>query len=129
MTDVANENEYDTGPELLQVEESPGVFECQLPDQPDGKRYLSFGGTWLPSLPHVIFGLCLKPETTQEETQAVADLINQHCDAMYGMFFNRSLTDEYPELNEHGLAKLESCEDTEASNRLASSGLLRDGPL
>jgi hypothetical protein len=107
MIDAADEIEYDTGPELLQTEESPGFFLCQAPDQPDGQRYLFFGGTWLPSLPNVLFGLCLKPETTQQEAQALADLINKHCPAMYGMFYSRNLTDQYFELNEHGLAKLD----------------------
>jgi hypothetical protein len=107
MTDVGDEIEYDTGPELLQTEESTGFFLCQVKGQPDGKQSLFFGGTSLPSLPHVVFGLCLKQETTQEEAQELADLMNNRCDGMYGMFFNRSLTDEYPELNDHGLAKLD----------------------
>jgi hypothetical protein len=109
MESVMNDAEikYDAGPELLQVEESFGYFVCQSPEQPDGKRYLFFGGTSLPSLPHVLFGLCLKPETTQQEAQALADHITKHCPAMYGMFYNRSLTDEYFALNEHGLAKLD----------------------
>jgi hypothetical protein len=98
---------YDAGPELLQVEESLGYFVCQAPDQPDGKRYLFFGGTSLPSLPHVLFGLCLRPETTQQEAQALADQINKHCLTIYGAFYNRRLTDEHFELNEHGLAKLD----------------------
>jgi hypothetical protein len=107
MTDPADEIKYDTGPKLLQTEESMGLLLCQVESQSDGKQSLFFGGMWLRSLPEVLFGLCLKPETTQEEAQAVAELINKHCDGMFGMFFDRSLTDEYPELNEHGLAKLD----------------------
>jgi hypothetical protein len=56
-------------------------------------------------IPYVLFGLCLKPETTK--AQAVADSIDKHCEAMYGKFFDRNLADEYPELNEQGLAKLD----------------------
>jgi hypothetical protein len=98
---------HDTGLELLQVEESYVCLRCQVLDEPGGERYLSFGGTPLPSLPHVVFGLCLKPETTQQEAQALADQINKHCPAIYGAFYNRGLTDIYYELNEHGLAKLD----------------------
>jgi hypothetical protein len=56
-------------------------------------RYLFFGGASLPSLPHVLFGLCLKPETTRQEAEALAEHINRYCPAMYGMFYNSSLTD------------------------------------
>ena len=93
MNDAADETESDTGPELLQTEASQGAFLCQAPDQPDGKRDLFFGGTSLPSLPHVLLGLCLKPETTQQEAEELAEHINKHCPAMYGMFYNRDLTD------------------------------------
>jgi hypothetical protein len=49
----------------------------------------------------------LKSETRLQEANAVADLINRRYDGMYGMFFNRSLTDKYPELNDNSLAKVE----------------------
>jgi hypothetical protein len=98
--------EYDTGPELLRVEPMDN-FICQAPNQSNGKRYLFFGGLPFPSLPHVHIGLCLKPETTQQEAEALAKLINKHCPAPFAQFFDRSLTDEYPELDVHGLAKLE----------------------
>ena len=93
MADDVPEVEYVRGPELLQMEASEGFFLCQAPEKPDGKRYLFFGGAELPSLSQVLFGLCLKPETTQREAEALAEHINKHCLAMYGMFYNRDLTD------------------------------------
>jgi hypothetical protein len=59
MTDVGDEIKYDTGPKLLQTEESMGLLLCQVEGQPDGKQSLFFGGTWLRSLPEVLFGLSL----------------------------------------------------------------------
>ena len=38
MTDAGDEIEYDTGPELLQTEESRGFFLCQVQGQPGGKQ-------------------------------------------------------------------------------------------
>jgi hypothetical protein len=106
---IEAETEYDNGPELLQTEETDN-FACQAPERPDGQRYLSFGGTGFPSLSHVEFGLCLTPETTQQEAEAVAELINKHCPSFWAAFYNRNLSDEYYELNEHGLAKLDGLE-------------------
>jgi hypothetical protein len=109
MSDVADETKYDGEPQFLQTEESICLFRCEALQEPDGKRHLAFSSTWLPSLPYVVFGLCLKPETTQQEAEALADHINKHCPAMYGMFYDRSLTDEFYELNEYGLVKQGSC--------------------
>jgi hypothetical protein len=103
------ESEYDRGPTLLQTEDT-AFFCCKAPDRPDGQRYLGFGGPGLPSLPHVIFGLCLQPETTQQEAETLAELINKHCPAFWAAFYDRNLSDEYFELNEHGLAKLDGLE-------------------
>jgi hypothetical protein len=86
-------DEYDAGPKFLRVEPIDN-FVCQAPPQPDGKRYLSFGGMPFPSLPHVRFGLCLNPETTQEEAEALADAINKHCPASFAQIFDRSLIED-----------------------------------
>lgn len=112
MTDAATTDcatEYDEGPTLLQTEDT-AIFVCHAPDRPDGQRYLVFGGTRFPSLSHVTFGLCLTPETTQREAETLAELINKHCPTFWAAFYNRNLSDEYFELNEHGLAKLDGLE-------------------
>jgi hypothetical protein len=105
MSNVEEDLEYDTGPTSLQTEAADLL--CQAPDRADGKRYLFFGGAQLPSLPHAAFGLCLTAETTQQEAEALAELINKHCPAMFGMFYDRDLTEAYYEIGENGLAILE----------------------
>jgi hypothetical protein len=87
------------------------IFYCQAPGQPDGKLYLLFDGAPIPSLPHVLFGLSLRPETTQEEASALAEMINKHCPSLWAQFFNDHLNDEYPEFDKHGLTKWEGPED------------------
>jgi hypothetical protein len=55
---------------------------------------LFFGGLPFQSLPNVRFGLCLNPETTQEEAEALADAINKYCPAPFAQFFDRSLIED-----------------------------------
>jgi hypothetical protein len=105
MSNTEEDIKYDTGPTLLQMEEA--VLQCEAPDRADGKRYLLLSGQLLPSLPDTTFGLCLTAETTQKEADALAELINKHCPAMFGLFYDRNLTDQYYEIGENGLAILE----------------------
>jgi hypothetical protein len=110
MTHAIAEAEYGGEQRLLQTEVMP-IFFCQAPKQPDGRRYLSFDGAPIPSLPHVLFGLSLRPETTQEEANALAKMINKHCPSLWAQFFNDHLNDDYPDFDEYGLAKWEGPEN------------------
>jgi hypothetical protein len=62
-----------------------------------------------------MFGLSLRPETTQSEANALAEMINKHCPSRWAQFFSDHLNDEYPEFDEHGLAKWEGPADPLAS--------------
>ena len=85
--------EYDTGPKLLKVETIDN-FVCQAPEHREGKRYLLSGDLPFQTLSNAHFGLCLNPETTQEEAEALADAINKHCPAPFAQIFNRSLIED-----------------------------------
>jgi hypothetical protein len=98
--------EIHTGPTWLETEALDN-FVCQASVRPDGERYLIFGGLPFPSVPHANFGLYLTRETTQQEAQTLAHLINKHCPALWAAFFDRSLTEDLYEINEHGLAQLD----------------------
>jgi hypothetical protein len=115
MTEQTEDDTYDGEPRVLQTEDI-GLFHCQAPAQPEGRRYLLFGGTRILSLPHVLFGFCLKPETTQQEADALAEMINKHCPSLWAQFFDLHLDDHYPEFDGHGLVKSEGPEDPRFSS-------------
>jgi hypothetical protein len=95
MTERTEDDTYDGEPRVLQTEDM-GLFHCQAPAQPEGRRYLLFSGTPIPSLPHVLFELCLTPETTQQEADALAEMIKKHCPSLWAQSFDQHLDDDYP---------------------------------
>jgi hypothetical protein len=104
-SDLIEEEEFDTGPELLQVEQ--GMFECCVAPTPAGHPCLYFTGYGFPSLQDVDFGIQLKPGVTTAEAQVLADLINQRSVALWAQFWDRPKDGPaLYEFGENGLAKL-----------------------
>jgi hypothetical protein len=105
-SDLIEEEEFDTGPEALQVEQNFG--ECGVTHTSAGRPYLYFASAGgFPSLQHVSFGIQLNPETTTAEAQELADLFNQRSLGLWALFWDRPLdSPALYEFGENGLAKL-----------------------
>ena len=60
---------------------------CAVKGYSDGSPFLFFEMSFLPSLPKTYIGLDLRPGTTNEQAQAVADMINDHCVGLSATIF------------------------------------------
>lgn len=55
----------------------------------DGTYLIYMEGNWIDSLPGINFGFALKPETTEDEAQALCDLLTKHNNLFFAGFLNR----------------------------------------
>jgi hypothetical protein len=106
-SDLIEEDDVDTGAEVLQIEQTTGMLACYVQHTTAGRPFLSFGCLGFPSLADVDFGIELNPDATTAEAQELADLINQRALGLWAMFWDRPLEGRpLYELGENGLAKL-----------------------
>jgi hypothetical protein len=121
MADIY-EIENGDAPKLLKVEPIDN-FVCQHQNNRTVSDICFSGGMPFPSSPNIGFGLCLTLETTQQDAEVLADLINKHCPSPFAQIFERNLIeDDLLELNEPKWLRSKREKTTIAGSRRVRSG-------